>query len=277
METGSQKLLLVIGVIVFAVACRAFRHPVTRKMGALSVLGASYLAAYFIFKNHVAGVGAILAWFFLPWIELLTRIRKLRLPLDKKMEHKMPPSPNQFPDLRDFTDEIEEAGYEYVDDAGWDFDDMEQFYRIFYRDEDKTQVSICMNRQSEIAFAYVSITNRDSSGQSWRTWNYPFSYAMKLAPDVHANQVGEVNSFEELLLRHEEYLLANGVSEENVVAFQAEPEAAHEIIEEEVRRQLDYNLANGLIAKSDASTFRYSWRGLFYLWGQFLKDMVKLS
>ncbi|MFT5471253.1 MAG: hypothetical protein ACI8UO_006386 [Verrucomicrobiales bacterium] len=276
-DTAFQQTILVIGVIIFAFACRSFAHPVIRKLSLVAVLIASYLTAFFIFNSHGAGIGALLAWFFLPWIELLTRIRKLRLPIEKKMEHKMPPSSAQFPDLNQFTREIEDQGYEYVDDAGWEWESLEQFYRIFYKEEDKTQVSICMSRQEQIAFAYVSITSRDRESRSWRSWNYPFAYAMKLPPDLIVNRLNDASSFEDMLGRHEAFLLANNVGEEHLVGYDPEPEAAHEQIEAEVQRQLDFNFARGIIAKVDTATFRYSWRGLFYLWGQFLKDIVKLS
>lgn len=276
-ETAFQKTLLVFGVIIFAFACRSFAHPVIRKLSLVAVLAASYLTAFFLFDSHIAGLAALLIWFFLPWIELLTRIRKLRLPIEKKMEHKMPPSPAQFPDLNDFTREIEDNGFEYVDDAGWEWESLEQFYRIFYKAEDKTQVSICMSRQGQIAFAYVSITCRDREGRSFRTWNYPFAYAMRLPPEMIVNRINDVHSFEEMLMRHEDFLLANGIGPEHLVSYDPEPEAAHGQIEAEVQRQLDHNFNNGIIARADEKTFRYSWRGLFYLWGQFLKDMVKLS
>ena len=40
---------------------------------------------------------------------------------------------------------------------------------------------------------------------------------------------------------------------------------------------IKYNLEAGLIRLADkAGTFRYSWRGLFYLYFQLVKDMVKM-
>jgi hypothetical protein len=47
-------------------------------------------------------------------------------------------------------------------------------------------------------------------------------------------------------------------------------------MEQEVRGQIDHNLSRGIIRESGAGMFRYSWRGLFFLWTQVLKDMVKL-
>ena len=51
------------------------------------------------------------------------------------------------------------------------------------------------------------------------------------------------------------------------------------LIERETSEQIRHNLDCGLIAKSkeDPETFRYSWRGLFFLYRQVVKDMVKLT
>ncbi len=45
----------------------------------------------------------------------------------------------------------------------------------------------------------------------------------------------------------------------------------------ELRLQIDHNLDQGLIRLSGNGTVKYSWRGLVFLWCQFLKDMVRLS
>ena len=47
-------------------------------------------------------------------------------------------------------------------------------------------------------------------------------------------------------------------------------------IEYEMRKQVDHNLAVGYIELTGDGHFKYSKRGLFFLWGQFLKDMVRL-
>jgi len=47
-------------------------------------------------------------------------------------------------------------------------------------------------------------------------------------------------------------------------------------IEEEMREQLEHNLASGLL-KRDGELIRYSVRGMFFLWFQFLRDFVRMS
>jgi len=274
-DTALQQVLLIVGIAILAFACRTFVHPLVRKAGALAILAASYLAAFFIFDSHVAGLGAVLAWFFLPWIQLLTRVRSMRLPIDKKLRRKAPPSPDRFPLLDAFTQEVEAEGFEHVEDVGWEWEDMSQFFRILYNEKDKVQATICMNEQDSIAFAYVAITSRDHKGHGWRTWNYPFSYTMKISPEMHVNRVENATTFNELLHRHQAYLQNQHLQRDDLV--QDQPEQIHGLMEVEVRQQIDYNLSNGLILLSDRNTFRYSWRGLFFLWTQFLKDMVKLS
>ncbi|MCB1230681.1 MAG: hypothetical protein KDN19_10465 [Verrucomicrobiae bacterium] len=271
------QLLIVLGVIVLAMALRSFGHPVVRKAGAVAILVATYLAGWFATASHVAGVAAVLMWFLLPWIELLTRIRKLRLPMRKSLHHQSPPNARRFPNLGDFTDEIEKEGFEYAEDAGWEWDELKQFFRIFYSEEAKTQAAICLNEQQGMAFVFVSLTSRAEDGRIFRTWNFPFSYTLKMAPEIQVNRVPNAESFAALLKHHREFIERSGVAFENLI--DENPEALPELMETETHQQIRHNLDRGLIEECDQEPdrVRYSWRGLFYLYGQLVKDMVKLS
>ncbi len=270
------EFLIVAGVAVFALACRTFVHPLLRKLGNLGVLAASFLAAYFLGGSSIAwGLVGAASWFFLPWLELLTRIRHLRLPLDKKLRHRHPPSADTFPLLREFTGEVEDEGFTYVEDSGWDWEETKQFVRVFYNPGERAQAAIYLNEQNNIAFAYLSVSSRGKDGKVWMTWNYPFAYAMKFSPDLQVNRVMNARSFMELLDCHHSFLLRNGLLNEDL--REQNPEALQEDMEKDLRTQINHNLDQGLIRLSGQGTFRYSWRGLFYLWFQFLKDMVRLS
>ena len=74
------------------------------------------------------------SWLFLPWLEILTRIRTLRLPKEKRLRPKSPPSTSLFPALDEISREIENEGFAHVNDAGWDWEDYRQFFRLFYKD-----------------------------------------------------------------------------------------------------------------------------------------------
>jgi hypothetical protein len=281
-----QEVLIIAATIVASIGLRSFAHPLVRKLGAVGMLVATYLTAYFLTRSHVVGAVAASLWFFLPLLEIFTRIRKLRMPLEKRLQHRPPPSSQDFPQLHDFTADIEKEGFEYVDDLGWEWDGVDQFFRVFYHPEERTQAAICLNRQQHVIFAYISLTSRTTDGRVYRTWNFPFSYTMKIAPEVSTNRAAHVDSFLRLLEEHRSYLQTLKVESADQVKIDLDADSAAEhggaLIEEQMeadtRRQIEHNLASGLIAKSDDdSTFRYSWRGLFFLWAQFVKDMVKLS
>lgn len=269
------EILIVIALLVAAFALKTFEQTAVRKSGAILILAASYLAGFFLTDSHYGGLAGVLAWFVLPLFPLLTRVRQMRLPVEKTLEKRTPPSANRFPLLNDFTDEIEGADFEYVADNGWEWDDSKQYFRIFYAEEKKQQAVICLNEQEEMSFAFVSIVCRTKYGQTYRTWNYPFSYTMKVPPGVTMNAVPNVDSFEELMSSHKEFLLKNEVNPEEILI--ENEESFQRAMEEEIRLQVRHNLDRGLITLAGEGTFRYSWRGLFFLWGQFVKDMVKLS
>jgi len=78
-----KELYTVIAFIIFGFALRSCKTIVLRKLGALVMLTASGLCFYYLFESVLAGILAMATWFFLPWIELLTRIRNQRMPLIK--------------------------------------------------------------------------------------------------------------------------------------------------------------------------------------------------
>ncbi|MGZ4988829.1 MAG: hypothetical protein ACXWBP_12340, partial [Limisphaerales bacterium] len=85
-------LLITLGVAVLSVGLRTFNNSYAQKAGALGILAATFLGFYFATDNWVWGLTAVLAWLFLPWLEILTRIRALRLPKEKQLRPKSPPS-----------------------------------------------------------------------------------------------------------------------------------------------------------------------------------------
>src|SRR5438132_1715697 len=140
-------LLLTLGVAVLSFGLRTFHNSYAQKAGALGILAATFLGFYFATNNWVWGLVAAVAWLFLPWLEILTRIRALRLPKEKQLRPKSPPSSDTFPALSEITREIEEEGFVHVGDAGWDWEDYRQFFRLFYKEADRAQAAICLNEQ----------------------------------------------------------------------------------------------------------------------------------
>lgn len=270
-----RETLIVIGLVVLAVALRSARTNLLRKLGALTMLAASFCLFYFVTGSLCGGLIGVVLWFFLPWIELLTRIRRMRLPLDNRLSHREIPNPSFFPNAIEAASAMEEAGFEHVSDCGWEWAGMQQFFRLFWHPEEKAVAAVCLCEQSDVAFAFISITSHDANGGIWRTTNFPFAPTLQCPPNVKWNHVPcERSCFHQILADHQKYLCRVRVPAGGL--RMPDPEEIENSIEQEMRKQVEHNLAAGIIRLTGDGHFRYSNRGLFFLWGQFIKDMVRL-
>jgi hypothetical protein len=268
------NLFILLGVAVLAVALRSFQSSFAQKAGALAILTVSYLLIYFTTGSHILGAIAAAAWFFLPWLEILTRIRTLRLPKEKQLRRKSPPSADIFPSLNDITREIENEGFAHVNDAGWDWEDYRQFFRLFYKDDDRAQATICLNEQHDLSFYYLRISSRARGGIIWTTWNYPLSYGLKLTPQFRINRQRADQSFWQLYQSHRAFLRKNGVQVDAIEAL--DEEKIEYEMERDLREQIAHNIHKGVLKQTPEGDVKYSWRGMIYLWCQFLLDLVRL-
>jgi hypothetical protein len=267
-------VLLTLGVAVLSVGLRTFQNSYAQKAGALGILAATFLAVYFTTTSWVWGLVAAVGWLFLPWLEILTRIRALRLPKEKQLRPKSPPSADTFPTLSEITREIEDEGFVHIGDAGWDWEDFRQFFRLFYREEDRAQAAICLNEQRDFSFYYLRISSRARDGKVWTTWNYPLSYGLKLTPLFRINRQRPDRSFWQLYQSHREFLSRNGVDRAEIDAL--DEEQIENEMEKDLRDQIEHNIHKGVLKQTAAGEVKYSWRGMIYLWCQFLVDLVRL-
>lgn len=270
-----SNLLLILGLAVLSVALRSFRHVLLQKLGALGILCTSFLLGFLLSGQWIVGVILAASWLLLPWLEILTRVRKLTLPLEKNLRHRAPPNAEVFPALGELTDEIEGEGFEHVDDAGWDWEDYQQFFRLFYKEADRTQSAICLIDQEDVAFSYLSVSSRAKDGTIWTTWNYPFSYSLKLVPQWRVNRLRGEQSFLQVHESHRKFLTDRGVTLDDLEPL--DPEKIQQEIQKDLRSQITHNIAAGVLTQNAAGEIRYSWRGLFFIWLQFLRDIVRLS
>ena len=267
-------LCLTLGVAVLSIALRSYETSFAQKAGALGILVSTFLAVYFVSGKWSFGLIAALSWLFLPWLEILTRIRVLRLPKEKSLRPKSPPSQDVFPSLSEITREIENEGFAHISDAGWDWEDYKQFFRLFYKEEDRAQATICLNEQNDLSFYYLRISSRARDGIIWTTWNYPLSYGLKLTPQFRINRQRPDQSFWQLYQSHKEYLRHNQV-ETGVIDAMDEDQIQAEI-ENDLREQIAHNVEKGVLKSANEKEVKYSWRGMIYLWCQFLLDLVRL-
>jgi hypothetical protein len=270
-----REALIVLGLIILAVALRTARVNLMRKIGALMMLLATYLLVFFLSGEILLGVLGVVAWFFLPWIELLSRIREMRLPLNNRLRHRSLPNPSFYPNAAEASVGMEEAGFEHVSDCGWEWAGMHQFFRIFWHPEERAVAAVCLCEQQEVAFAFITLTSYDENGQTWRTTNFPFSPTLQCQSSVRWNHVPCERSCFHLILRdHRSYLQKMKVQDHDL--RMPDPEALEDVIENEMKGQVAHNLAAGYVKLTGDGYFCYTTRGLFFLWGQFMKDMIRL-
>ncbi len=269
------ETLTVIGLVVFAVALRLSRMKYARKLGALTFLAASFYLFYHLAGSLWGGLLGVILWFFLPWIELLTRIRGMRLPLNNRLRHRQIPNPSFFPNAIEAAAAMEEDGFEHISDCGWEWAGMQQFFRLFWHPEERAVAAVCLCEQSDVAFAFISITSTDKDGKIWRTTNFPFAPTLQCPPNIRWNHVPcERSCFHQILADHHQYLDRLHIPANQLMM--PDPEEIENSIEQEMRKQVDHNLAAGYILLTGDGHFQYSKRGLCFLWGQFIKDMVRL-
>jgi len=270
-----SKFLLVLGIVALTLGLRSFRHPLLQKLAGAGLVATSFCTGYFVTGEWAVGVLCAASWLLLPWLDLLTRIRGLTLPLERNLRHRSPPGSQAFPALYELTEQIEEASFEHVDDSGWDWDEYQQFFRLFYKSDERLQAAVCLVDQQDIAFYYLALSSRAKDGTLWTTWNYPFSYSLKLAPQWRVNRLRGDLDFPHMLASHREFLQRNGVVLDKLELLA--PEAMQQEIQKDLRAQIAHNIAAGVLVQDAAGQVRYSWRGLFFLWFQFLRDLVRLS
>ncbi|MEO0416061.1 MAG: hypothetical protein AAF226_14025 [Verrucomicrobiota bacterium] len=272
------EIFIVVGVLVLSIGLRTFRPTWLRKLGALGFLAVTFLVGWFIADKIWVGVACVGSWFLLPWIELLTRTRKLRLPVKKELLRRPPPSAQKFPELREITESVEQRDFEYASDNGWEWSGVDQFFRLFYRAHDRMEAAICFTEQDSVSWVCFTLTTRLQNGRVYRTTNLPFSHPMKTLPNIELRQSANIEDFAELLAQHEAW-----IKDLSITADQCEPAELEDMsgkIENETLKMIRHNLEKGVIALSDkvsekGETFRYSWRGLFFVYFQLIKDLVR--
>jgi hypothetical protein len=267
------SILLVLGVAVLGMAFRSYRHPFFQRLSILCILSVSFLIGYLPFHSWISGCLVASSWLLLPWIDILTRVRRLRLPVQNVFLKKTPPSHRLFPHLSELTAEMEAEGFEQVDDVGCDLESQQQFLRLFHRPSDQIQSAICLVSQQELAFYYISLVTRLRNGTIFMSWNYPFSYSLKFSPQTKVQRVRPNQSVAELCLAHRAFVDKHAPQAD---ILPLEPGHLQQLLQDDLQAQIKHNIRSGLLKRDGSQGVRYTWRGMFFLWFRFLLDFVRL-
>lgn len=274
-----SDFLLILGVAALSLGLRSFRSKLTHRLGSLGIITTSFLIGWRFTGYWMVGVFCGASWFLLPWIEILLRARHVTLPLENEIRSKLPPNSEFFPALPEITGDIEEEGFVQIEDCGWDWEDYEQFARVFYHAAERCYAVISLVEEESISFFYVNITSRGKDGRIWVTWNYPFSTSLKIAPQWRVNVVRGEADFAHLYEKHRAFLAREGVKIDDLepLDHELEPDKVYTDLQKDLSTQITHNIAAGILTDAGEGEVRYSWRGLFFLWIQFLRDALRLS
>ena len=199
------------------------------------------------------------------------RIRKLSL--SRRTAAFGTKTPPELPSLsraqRELTEEIEDEEFEHVDDSGLG---MGRVRAVFPALLQGGRAASRRRSASWISRMWRSTTSAclpaEKNGTIWTTWNYPFSYSLKLAPQSRVKRLRGDLSFLQLIEAHR--IFPAGKRRRPGPA--RDPEAPETIQEEIQKRSAGANRpqrrGTGVITVDPKGSVRYSWRGLIYLWIQ---------
>ncbi|MFM8888283.1 MAG: hypothetical protein ACKOKC_17945 [Chthoniobacterales bacterium] len=270
-----NEFLLFAGLVVLTVACFSFAHPLLRRLGLLCFAATIFAAGYLPTKNVWVGAACVAGLLLFPWLEILLRIRKLRLPLRKRLTQTPPPSREMFADLDQITDDIESAGFEHVADLGWEMEGYRQFLRLFANPQKREEAAITYVEQNQLGFHFSSVTSRGADGAVFTTWNCPVSTSLKPPPTIHLHRVPAEAPFADLVAGHDAFLRGEGL--EHSALQPVDPDSVREAVERDMETQMQHNIREGLLEPADDGHGRYSWRGMLFLWWQAVRDIFRFS
>ena len=270
-----SSLLLISGVAVLGLGLRTFRNPICQRLSVACVLFASFLIGYLPTGSWPVGLVLVAFWIFLPWVAIIARVRKLRLPMERIFSESSPPRDELFPFLKLLTEEIEAENFTLADELACDWQYQRQFVRLFHRNTDQSQMAICLIHQNHYAFSYVSLVTRSRAGKVFLTWNYPFAYSLKFLPNTRVQRVRPDLSIDQICQAHCLMLSKEHIDKTDVLPL--EPEQMRELLEQDLKAQIDHNVRSGLLTPAGHHQVRYTWRGMFYLWSRLLLDFVRMT
>ena len=267
-----NEMLIAGGLMLAGFALRTFASVWLGRIGNLTVLCGTYLAAMALFHSVGLAVAVTSLWLVIPAARVWWTAQHFELPLDKRFTSRRAPSREDFPQLAELTREFTGEGFVVVEDVGWQSEHWDQFSRLLVNEDQQVQGSIHYHRQGSGSLVYVSLISRTADGRQWTTWNYPYRLGLKVPPEMILNCEPDAHSLSDLLARHETFVARKTAAAK---ILPPEPERLVEMTQDELCRQIDHNLDAGLLQLSGAGNFTYSWRGTLYVLRQFLIDLLR--
>jgi hypothetical protein len=247
-----------------------------RKIGMAAIWLASGLATYFLTRSPLVAGLVLLAWLFFPLWEMFFVLRKLQVPRHRELIDARAPH-DEFDELPELTRELVRLDFEQIDECKLNPSPHEQYYRIFVSKDGLSQATLGYVAQGAIGFHFIAFTSNDQSGHRWVTWDYPLTYGLVMPPKTAVYRALQCETVEDLRAAHADFLEVNGVASGDLVAVEPTREAVRSRLEETLNQQVEYNILKGILTpttRTEPDSFRYSWRGTFYVARQVLRDLL---
>ena len=247
-----------------------------RKVGLGLLWLASGLGVHAVFGSIFWACAVLMLWVLFPLWEMVFVLRQLRVPRHRELADARAPR-DEFEELSDLTGAMLDAGFEQLDECRLRPAEHEQYYRIFIRKDGIVQATIGYIAQGPIGFHFVAFTSQGKDGRRWVTWDYPLTYGLVMPPETAVYRALHCQDIPDLYQAHLDFLAANDIPNETLLAVEPTRDAARARLEENLNQQIEYNISRGYLApvtKRDEENFCYSWRGTLYVAGQVIRDLL---
>jgi hypothetical protein len=247
-----------------------------RKVGLGFLWLASGLGVYAVFGSIFWACAVLMLWVLFPLWEMVFVLRQLRVPRYRELADARAPR-DEFEELSELTGAMLDAGFEQLDECRLRPAEHEQYYRIFIRQDGLVQATIGYIAQGPIGFHFIAFTSQSKDGRRWVTWDYPLTYGLVMPPETAVYRALHCQDVPDLYQAHLDFLAANDIPEETLLAVEPTRDAARARLEENLNQQIEYNISRGYLSpvtKRDNENFCYSWRGTLYVAGQVLRDLL---
>jgi hypothetical protein len=271
-----RELLGCTALLLAGLTAFQFDSANLRKIGLAFVWLASGLGVHAVSGSLLLAFAMLTAWILFPLWEMVFVLRQLRVPRHRQLADARAPR-DEFEELSELTGAMTEAGFEQLDECRLRPSEHEQYYRIFIRKDGLVQSTIGYIAQGPIGFHFTAFTSQGKDGRRWVTWDYPLTYGLVMPPETAVYRALQCQNLPDLYQAHLDFLEANEVPSDALVAVEPTRDAARARLEENLNQQIEYNISRGYLApvkKRDEENFCYSWRGTLYVAGQVLRDML---
>ena len=271
-----HNTLIIIACLSLALGLRLTKLRVTKKLAAILFIFTMFFLGLTLFQHWIGALVTGGFWFFLPLLEIYWKRGKVHYPCAPIPLTSLPEANEAFyPHSYSYRVQLEEIGFEPVENVSWKWMDTNQHHRFFWHPEFLSIASICLCEQENIAFTYIIFHSSLSDGTSLKTTNYPFSPPLRPPPNTYTKHVPCEEKFIPSILAAHQALIAKH-NPPPCKLLMPDPESIATEWELRFKKQTQFNAQKGLIHITHQKQFQYSLLGYLQLWGRALLDIIRL-